>query len=236
VIRLASEAESASVPAPHLSPPRLIGNSGEPAEFVLPLENPNARPGTKMDDFNFDAATWTLTAHEARPGHELQFARMIEGGVSIPRAIFAFNSANVEGWALYAESIVEPYLPLEGRLGTLQMRLLREARAFLDPMVNLGQITPDAAQKLLMDEVGLSEPMAKQEADRYSFMAPGQATSYFYGYEKQLAIRARAELALGRQFDAMSYHDFVTDQGLVPPELLERAVMEQYVPSRQSAH
>jgi uncharacterized protein (DUF885 family) len=101
--------------------------------------------------------------------------------------------------------------------------------------VNLGQITPDAAQKLLMDEVGLSEPMAKQEVDRYSFMAPGQATSYFYGYEKQLAIRARAELALGRQFDAMSYHDFVTDQGLVPPELLERAVMDQYVPSRLAA-
>jgi len=236
VIRLATEAESAAQPAPHLSPPRLIGNTGEPAEFILPLENPNAAPGSKMDDFKFDAITWTLTAHEARPGHELQFAKMTEAGVSIPRAVFAFNSANVEGWALYAESFLKPYLPLEGQMGTLQMRLMRAARAFLDPMVNLGQITPDAAKQFLMDEVLLSEPMARQEADRYSFLAPGQATSYFYGYEKQLGIRARAELQLGDKFDVQSYHDFVISQGLVPPELLEQAVMEQYVPSRKAAH
>ena len=236
VIRLATEAESAAQPAPHLSPPRLIGNTGEPAEFILPLENPNAAPGSKMDDFKFDAITWTLTAHEARPGHELQFAKMTEVGVSIPRAVFAFNSANVEGWALYAESFLKPYLPLEGQMGTLQMRLMRAARAFLDPMVNLGQITPDAAKQFLMDEVLLSEPMARQEADRYSFLAPGQATSYFYGYEKQLGIRARAELQLGDKFDVQSYHDFVISQGLVPPELLEQAVMEQYVPSRKAAH
>jgi len=97
---------------------------------VLPLENPNARPGTRMDDFTFDAITWTLTAHEARPGHELQFARMMENGVSIPRAVFAFNSANVEGWALYAEALVKQHLPVEGQVGTLQMRMMREARAF----------------------------------------------------------------------------------------------------------
>ena len=236
VIRLATEAESAAQPAPHLSPPRLIGNTGEPAEFILPLENPNAAPGSSMDDFKFDAITWTLTAHEARPGHELQFAKMTEAGVSIPRAVFAFNSANVEGWALYAESFLKPYLPLEGQMGSLQMRLMRAARAFLDPMVNLGQITPDAAKKFLMDEVLLSEPMAKQEADRYSFLAPGQATSYFYGYEKQLAIRARAELQLREKFDVQSYHDFVISQGLVPPDVLEQAVMEQYVPSRQAAN
>ncbi len=235
MIRLATEAESAAQPAPHLSPPRLIGNTGEPAEFILPLENPNAAPGSKMDDFKFDAITWTLTAHEARPGHELQFAKMTEVGVSIPRAVFAFNSANVEGWALYAESFLKPYLPLDGQIGVLQMRMMRAARAFLDPMVNLGQITPDAAKQFLMDEVLLSEPMAKQEADRYSFLAPGQATSYFYGYEKQLGIRARAELKLGDRFDVQSYHDFVISQGLVPPELLEQAVMDQYVPSRTAA-
>jgi uncharacterized protein (DUF885 family) len=232
VIRVASEAESAAIPAPHLSPPRLIGNTGEPAEFVLPLDNPNAKPGVKMDDFNFDAITWTLTAHEARPGHELQFARMVENGVSVPRVVFAFNSANVEGWALYAESIVKQYLPLEGQLCTLQMRLMREARAFLDPMVNLGMIEPAAAQAFIMKEVGLSEPMAKQEADRYSFQAPGQATSYFYGYERHLALRGKVELLLGARFDAHSYHDFILDQGLLPPDLLEQAVMEQYVPAR----
>jgi Bacterial protein of unknown function (DUF885) len=235
VIRVASEAESTAIPAPHLSPPRLIGNTGEPAEFVLPLENPNAPPGTKMDDFTFDAITWTLTAHEARPGHELQFAKMVENGTSIPRVVFAFNSANVEGWALYAEAIMQQYLPTDGQMGSLQMRLMRAARAFLDPMINLGQIEPAAAQDFLMNEVGLSEPMAKQEVDRYSFLAPGQATSYFYGYQKQLALRARAEMALGARFDEGSYHDFVIGEGLLPPELLEEAVMERYVTARKTA-
>src|SRR6516162_885618 len=94
-IRVASEAESAMQPAPHMDAPRLIGNTGEYGEFVLPLATPGA-PGQKdlrTDDFTFDAATWTLTVHEARPGHELQFTRMLENGVSIARAVFAFNSA-----------------------------------------------------------------------------------------------------------------------------------------------
>lgn len=232
VIRLGTPAESAAQPAPHLRPPRLIGNTGESAEFVLPLENPNAPPGTKMDDFTHDSMTWTLTAHEARPGHELQFASMIESGVSIPRAVFAFNSANVEGWALYAEALVKQHLPLNAQMGTLQMRMLREARAFLDPMVNLGQMEPAQAQAFLMKEVGLSEPMAKQEVDRYSFRAPGQATSYFYGYQRHLALRGKVEMVLGERFDARSYHDFILGQGLLPPALLEQAVLEQYVPAR----
>ena len=232
VIRLGTPAESAAQPAPHLRPPRLIGNAGESAEFVLPLENPNAPPGTKMDDFTHDSMAWTLTAHEARPGHELQFASMIESGVSIPRAVFAFNSANVEGWALYAEALVKRYLPLNAQMGTLQMRMLREARAFLDPMVNLGLMEPAQAQAFLMKEVGLSEPMAKQEVDRYSFRAPGQATSYFYGYQRHLALRGKVEMMLGERFDARSYHDFILSQGLLPPALLEQAVLEQYVPAR----
>jgi hypothetical protein len=235
VIRLATAAESAAQPAPHLRPPRLIGNTGESAEFVLPLTNPNAPPGTTMDDFTHDAISWTLTAHEARPGHELQFATMIEGGVSIPRAVFAFNSANVEGWALYAESLVKEALPLDGQVGTLQLRMLREARAFLDPMINLGLMEPAAAQAFLMKEIGLSEPMAKQEIDRYSFRAPGQATSYFYGYQRHLALRGKVEMMLGERFDPRSYHDFILAQGLVPPGLLERAVLEQYVPQRLAA-
>ena len=232
VIRLGTPAESAAQPAPHLRPPRLIGNTGESAEFVLPLENPNAPPGTKMDDFTHDSMAWTLTAHEARPGHELQFASMIESGVSIPRAVFAFNSANVEGWALYAEALVKQHLPLNAQMGTLQMRMLREARAFLDPMVNLGLMETAQAQAFLMKEVGLSEPMAKQEVDRYSFRAPGQATSYFYGYQRHLALRGKVEMMLGERFDARSYHDFILSQGLLPPALLEQAVLEQYVPAR----
>ncbi|MEQ1440329.1 DUF885 domain-containing protein [Fontimonas sp. SYSU GA230001] len=236
VIRLASEAESAMIPAPHMSPPRLIGNTGEYGEFVLPLNVPGkaGREDLKTDDFSFDAATWTLTVHEARPGHEMQFAAMIENGVSTARAVFAFNSVNVEGWALYAEAEMKPDFPLDGQLIGLQHRMMRAARAFLDPMLNLGQITPEQARAFLEQEVVLSPGMAQQEADRYSFRAPGQATSYFVGYQALMAVRQRAQLALGEQFDRQRFHDFVLAQGLLPPRLLEKAVLERFVPDEQA--
>lgn len=234
VIRLASEAESTVQPAPHLNPPRLIGNTGEYAEFVLPLNVPAAAgQELRMDDFTHEGSAWTLTVHEARPGHELQFASMIEKGVSMARAIFAFNSVNVEGWALYAEAEMKPYLPLDGQLFSLQARLQRAARAFIDPMVNLGQMTPEQAKSFLMEEVVLSEAMAKQEVDRYTFRAPGQATSYFYGYQRLMQTRQLAEVALRDKFDRRSFHDFVLSQGLLPPDLLQKAVWEQYLPSRR---
>jgi hypothetical protein len=228
-IRLATAAESAASPAPHIDPPRLVGNTGEPAEFVLPTSNPNAAPGSVMDDFNYDAIAWTLTAHEARPGHELQFAGMLEAGVSTARVIFALNSANVEGYALYAEAVLKKFLPPEGQIGALQMRMMREARAFLDPMLNLGLIQPDAAKRFLMEEVMLSEPMAKQEVDRYTFGAPGQATSYFYGYSRLNALRTRIELALAGKFDERRYHDFIVAQGPLPFDLLEQAAAEEFL-------
>jgi hypothetical protein len=234
VIRLSTQAESAATPAPHIDPPRLIGNTGEPAEFVLPTSNPNAAPGSVMDDFNYDAIAWTLTAHEARPGHELQFASMLEHGVSTARVVFAFNSANVEGYALYAESVLKKYLPPEGQVGALQIRMMREARAFLDPMLNLGLIEPDAAKHFLMEEVMLSEPMAKQEVDRYTFQAPGQATAYFYGYSRLNALRTRLELALAGRFDEHRYHDFIVAQGLLPFDLLEQAVEEEFLGKAKS--
>jgi uncharacterized protein (DUF885 family) len=113
---------------------------------------------------------------------------------------------------------------------------MRAARAFLDPMLNLGMIEPAAAKRLLMDEVLLSEPMAKQEVDRYTFNSPGQATAYFYGYTKLEALRARTQLALGNQFNVQAYHDFIINQGLLPPELLEKAVIEDFVPSQKTGH
>ena len=232
-IRLGSEAESAAVPAPHIDLPPLVGNTGQRAALVVPMNNPNSRSSEDFNDFSFEAITWTLIAHEARPGHELQISRMLERGVSTARAVFAFNSANVEGWALYAEAFMKQYFPLEGQIGVLQLRLMRSARAFLDPMLNLGLIEPEAAKQFLMTEVGLSEPMAKQEVDRYTFNAPGQATAYFYGYQKIEATRARAEIALGKRFDPLSFHDFILNQGLLPLRLLDTAVMEEYVPSRR---
>jgi uncharacterized protein (DUF885 family) len=234
-IRLATEAENAQQPAPHMSAPRLLGNTGEYGEFVLTTGMPPDPSGKtlRFDDFSHQANVWTITAHEARPGHELQFARMIEAGVSTARAVFAFNSVNVEGWALYAEAEMQPYEPLDGQLFALQARAQRAARAFLDPMVNLGQMAPEAARSFLMDEVGLSEGMATQEMQRYVFRAPGQATSYFYGYQRLMETRQAAQLALRGRFERRAFNDFVLAQGLLPPALLRKAVMEEFVPAQR---
>jgi uncharacterized protein (DUF885 family) len=107
--------------------------------------------------------------------------------------------------------------------------MLREARAFLDPMLNLGMIEPEAAKRFLMEEVMLSEPMAKQEVDRYTFQAPGQATAYFYGYSRLNALRTRIELALAGKFDERRYHDFIVSQGPLPFDLLEQAAAEEFL-------
>jgi uncharacterized protein (DUF885 family) len=217
-----------------MSPPRLIGNTGEYGEFVLTTGMPPDASGKRLvfDDFTHQSGTWSITAHEARPGHELQFAKMIETGVSTARAVFAFNSVNVEGWALYAEAEMQPYEPLDGQLFALQARAMRAARAFLDPMVNLGEITPDGVKTFLMRDVGLSEGMATQEMQRYTFRAPGQATSYFYGYQRLMETRQAAEVALRGKFDRQKFNDFVLAQGLVPPKLLRKAVMEEFVPAQ----
>jgi uncharacterized protein (DUF885 family) len=228
-IRIASEAETAAQPAAHLDTPRLIGNTGEYPVFVLPKLKQNEDGSWQYTDDTFEAGTWTLTAHEARPGHELQFSAMIETGVSITRAIFAFNSANVEGWALYAEAIAKPYMPLDAQLISLQYRLARAARMFLDPMLNLGLITPEAAKRVLLEDVALGEEWAQNEIERYTYRMPGQATACYYGYTKLQALRTQTELALEDDFDARAFHDFVLAQGLLPPEILRQTVLEEFV-------
>jgi uncharacterized protein (DUF885 family) len=202
--------------------------------FVLPLSNPNAGADGPYDDFNYPAGAWTLSAHEGRPGHELQFTAMVERGISLARTLYAFNSVNVEGWALYAEAEMVPYEPLEGQLIAQQLRLLRASRAMLDPMINLGLTDRDTAFNWLVDKVGLSKAMARQEVDRYSVNSPGQAGSYFYGYSQLMALRAETELALGERFDRKAFNDFLLDQGLLPPRLLAKAVREQFVPQQKA--
>ncbi len=234
-MRIASEAETAAQPAPHFQPPPLIGATHEQGVFVLTTNNPGAAgKGATFDDFTFKAGAWTLTAHEGRPGHDLQFAAMVERGVSIARSLFAFNSVNVEGWALYAEAELKPYEPLDGQLIALQHRLMRAARAYLDPMLNLGLTTRERALQILRDDVCLSEGMADQEVDRYTFRMPGQATAYFYGYTRLMELRTATEITLGAKFNRTAFNDFIIGQGLLPPDLLAKAVQETFIPQAQS--
>ncbi|WP_223789205.1 DUF885 domain-containing protein [Marinicella meishanensis] len=227
--RMATAAETAQQPAAHLDVPRLVGNTGEFPEFIVPRIEPNEDGSWPKNDYAFKAMMWTLSAHEARPGHELQFTTMLRGGVSTARALFAFNSANVEGWALYAEAISKQYMPLEGQLYSLQARLLRAARIWLDPMLNLGLITPAEAKRILMEDVGEDDLNAQTEIDRYTFRSPAQATAYYYGYEKLLQLRAKTELKLKDQFVQKDFHDFILQQGLLPPDLLGKAVEENFI-------
>lgn len=236
IMRLASEAESAAEPAPHMDPPPLINNHGERGSFVLPLGNPpngSAGKSEAYDDFTCKACAWTLTAHEGRPGHELQFSAMVEHGVSIARSLFAFNSVNVEGWALYSEFMMMPHEPPGGQMIALQLRLLRAARAMLDPMLNLGMITHDRAHDILVNDVGLSEAFAREELDRFTFRSPGQATAYFYGYSRLLELRASTEIALGDKFKLKAFNDFIIGQGLLPPDQLAEAVNTQFIPAQR---
>ncbi|KRG63520.1 hypothetical protein ABB26_11355 [Stenotrophomonas humi] len=232
-MRLGSEAESAASPAPHYLPAPLVGNTGQQGTFVLPLGNPASGEKAQYDDFNFGSAAWTLSAHEGRPGHDLQFAAMVERGISLARTLFAFNSVNVEGWALYAEAEMVPFEPLDGQMIALQFRLLRAARAMLDPMLNLGLTDRERARSVLVDGVGLSEAMATQELDRYTVRAQGQASSYFYGYTRIMELRMQTELALGNKFDRLAFNNFLLDQGLLPPDQLAKAVNEVFVPAQR---
>jgi len=230
IIEIASAAETAQQPAPHMQPPPLLNNHGERGKFILPLETKGEGGASlKYDDFTFKAASWTLTAHEARPGHELQFDSMVEHGVSLARALFAFNSTNVEGWGLYAEWFTLPYMPDDGKLISLQLRLLRAARAFLDPELQEGKITPEQAMQVLENDVVCSKAFATEEVERFTFRMPGQAVSYFDGYTRLLEIRQAAEKALGPKFNVQKFHDFILSEGLLPPDLLRKAVMEDFV-------
>ncbi len=230
IIKIASAAETAQQPAPHMDPPPLLNNHGERGAFVLPLETQGQGGETlKYDDFSYAAVSLTLTAHEARPGHELQFDAMVEQGVSLARALFAFNSTNVEGWGLYSEWFMRPYMPDDAKLVSLDFQLLRAARAFLDPELEEGKMTPEQAMELLENDVVCSKAFATEEVERFTFRMPGQAVSYFDGFTRLLETRQAVEKALGPKFDAMKFHDFVLSQGLLPPDLLRKAVMDGLV-------
>jgi hypothetical protein len=220
--RIASEAETAEQPAPHVDPRGLFSrDKNVRLAFVLPL---NVGGKLKYDDWTYVAGSWTITAHEGRPGHDLQLSKVSEKGLTRARTLFAFNSTNVEGWALYSEQLMRPFMPPDARLVSLEALLLREARAFLDPELQAGTVTPEQARAVLTDQVVASPALAEEEIQRYTFNAPGQAPSYFYGWTRINGLRAEVERTLGPKFEPQRFHDTLLDQGLLPPSLLEQAV------------
>ena len=97
----------------------------------------------------------------------------------------------------------------------------------------LGWKSPEA-KRVLMEEVVEDDLNAQTEIDRYTFRSPGQATAYYYGYENMQALRARTEMHLKEAFDQKAFHDFILAQGLLPPEVLNDAVEQEFVAPRLS--
>lgn len=218
IIRLGSAAESKSTPVPHLLTPPLINNKGEAPEFVVPIGD--SKSALPYDDFSHPAMAMALTAHEGRPGHDLQFQKFLSQPISMIRASYAFNSVNVEGWALYAEQIITPYLSVEEQFSFLQSKMWRVARYFLDPMLHLGQANQRFVIQVLHRQLGLSEALATNEYERYSFRSPGQAPSYYQGLLNIYGLKSDLEQAYGT-LDSMCFHDRLLSFGLLPHDKLQ---------------
>jgi len=224
-ILIAGEAESAALPFPYVRCPPVIGRPDERLELVLPLKMPGAMDA--FDEFTFSAASLPIAAHEVL-GHAVQLSALRANGVSLTRSLIAGNSAASEGWAVYVESEVRPYLPLESQLIVLRYCLGRAAKAFVDPGLHMGVITPDQALRILRDELVYSEALAIQELDRYTSRWPGQVTSYFCGHTRLSELRIEVEQLLGRYFYGREYHDFLLAQGLLPLSLLRERVLAEF--------
>lgn len=229
-IRLTNDRENAEFPVPQYYPPRSSEKTA--GVFIIPvLKQSTKTPQPVYDDFTYPSVSWTLTAHEGRPGHDLQFTTIQDQGTSEARSRFGYNAANHEGWALYAEAITLPYMPIDGQFISLQFQLLRAARAFLEPELQLGRITPDEALRVLTEDAGYSRFFAQQEIARYTEKLTGQAPSYFYGYQQLMQLRKDVEQKLGSKFDQQKFHDFILAQGFMPQRLLRKVVMEEFVNS-----
>ncbi len=229
---LADAAESFACPGPHLRPPRLLAGDREPLAgeplareplvFAVPAIVADPAGGeTALGDYTFDDVTWTLTIHEAMPGHGLHYACVLDSPLSRVRTVLDDNCrALIEGWAQYAEAELRPDLPAGAQLVALQQRQLRAARAFLDPGLHLGRVTVDEASRILTREVGVSTELARLELERYTFGEPGVATTYFAGCVAILELRAEVEERLGPAFDLRVFHDLLLRQGFLDPRRL----------------
>jgi uncharacterized protein (DUF885 family) len=176
--------------------------------------------------------TWEMTTtvfHEAVPGHHLQIGRVKVLADRLCR--YRRNtivSAHIEGWALYAERLMDELGAYAddpgGRLGFLSFQMLRAARVVIDIGMHLGfpipddeehggeAWTPEIAQALMVERCGLTVAFAASEVDRYLGW-PAQAIGYKLGEREWLAARDEAKAAKGAAFDLKAWHGAALDLG-----------------------
>jgi uncharacterized protein (DUF885 family) len=180
----------------------------------------------------------SLTAHEGIPGHAWQGAYLAEHHAELPllASLMGFN-AFVEGWALYAEQLVDEQRFYEhdpfGRIGYLQAQQFRACRMVVDTGLHAQRWTRTQAIEFLVAETGRGRDAVTSEVDRYC-VAPGQACGYKMGHNEILRQRERARAALGERFDLAAFNDAVVATGGVPLTVLATAVDQYLAAARPS--
>ncbi len=195
--------------------PHLDGS--KPGEFFVNTYKPEVRPRYELA---------TLAAHESIPGHHLQIALAMElGDVPIFRRELG-TTAFVEGWALYTERLADEmglYHDDLDRLGAASYDAWRASRLVVDTGLHAMGWTRAQAEQFMLEHTALTPENIANEVDRY-ITDPGQALAYKVGQLRILALRARAEQALGARFDLRGFHDAVLGGGAVTLPVLEAQV------------
>ena len=168
----------------------------------------------------------TLYLHEGVPGHHFQISLAQENTALPPFQRFGGNTAFVEGWALYAESLgpelgmfKDPY-QLQGRYDD---EMLRAMRLVVDTGLHSKGWTRDQSIQYMLDHSAMGKTDATAEVERY-IAIPSQALAYKVGQLTISRLRAKAEKALGRKFDIKGFHAQVLMTGALPMAVLEKKV------------
>ncbi len=191
--------------------------STQPGIYWVNTYNLSSRPLYAME---------ALTLHEAVPGHHLQNAIAVEIDAGPEFRRHDYLSAFGEGWGLYSE-----YLGLEAGIyedpysnfGRLTYEIWRACRLVVDTGVHALGWSRQQVLDYLAENTALSLHEVRTETDRY-ISWPGQALAYKIGELKIRELRARAEQALGADFDVRQFHDAVLENGSVPLDVLEELI------------
>ncbi len=165
-----------------------------------------------------------LTVHEAMPGHHLQISRAQELGELPYFRRNAFETAFVEGWGLYSESLGEDmglYRTPYERFGRLSYEMWRACRLVADTGIHWMGWDIEQARRCFAENSALSPHNIQTELERY-IATPGQALAYKIGELTMQRLRREATTALGDRFDIRAFHDELLSAGAVPMDVLEQ--------------